>query len=502
MNAEQQAQNKNISFAALSAIGIYVATFCFLKFRLFDTVKMGLRDLAIFDQAIWNLFRNGAPYSSLVGGNIMGEHTSFFLFLIAPFYLAHFGPKTLLFLEVLCVGLGAVPVYYIARSVLKQHSTAVCFSIAYLLYPVTGFLTMDGVKYGFHLDAFLPTLYLSLFYFLIRQKRVWAVFFILLIFCVKEDTSLTVCLIGIYALVFMKDFRLGCIIILLSILWFFIATQVIIPHFYGGPSKFLANYGYLGKNSGEILWYVISHPLAIFHMLRENGLFLYAFVLLAPFAFLSLLSSEILVLGLPALLLNLLSDPAKYVVPHSPVSWHIAPLIPFVVTSAIFGTRRLCDMIAKMSYGSEEKRRSLLHRIPVVLLFTTVTTAHLFYGVSPFSLSFWEARVFPLTRFPLSSDLFQHTIYQNSDRGEMITAIKKIIPEDASLSATFYIGSHFAHRRHIFWFPERSGDSDYVLVDAQRAVNKDVARDFLRQKGNQYECVYNEGQVFLYKKSD
>lgn len=482
--------------AVWAAISVYAAVFCFLKFRLFDSVKLGLRDLSIFDQAIWNLLQHGTPYSSLVGGNIMGEHTSFFLFLIAPFYLVHFGPKTLLFLEVLCVGLGAVPVYYIARRVLKQHSTAVCFSIAYLLYPGTGFLTMDGIKYGFHLDAFLPFLYLCLIYFLITGKNLMCLIFILLTLSVKEDTALTVCLIGVYAFVMLRKFRIGSAVIVVSVVWLLFTVNVVIPYFYGGPSKFFANYEYLGGSIPEAVWFCLSHPLETFHLLREHGLFPYCVVLLAPFAFLSLLSPEILFLAFPSLLLNLLSDPTKYEVPHSYVSWHIASLVPFVVVSALYGAGRLKDILEKISGKYGKKQRLLVSRAPVFLLLTAVTVSHLFYGASPLSLSFWGLRMFSLQGF----SLFRHTIYQKSGREGAVSAIREIIPEEASVSATFYIGSHFAHRRHIFWFPERSGDADYVLVDAERAVNKDKARNYVRQKNRQYRLVYNKDQVFLYKK--
>ena len=66
------------------AVALYSLTLCFLKCRLFHAMNMGLRDLAIFDQALWYLVNHGRLYSSLVGENILGEHSSFILYLKAP----------------------------------------------------------------------------------------------------------------------------------------------------------------------------------------------------------------------------------------------------------------------------------------------------------------------------------------------------------------------------------------------------------------------------------
>ena len=462
---------------------------------------MGLRDLSIFDQAIWNLFNDGSLYSSILEKNILGEHAFFIMFLIAPFYLMYFGPKTLLFLESFFIALGALPVYFLASSEFQKKSIGLLFAVSYLLFPSTGFLNLDEVIYGFHPSSLLPVLYLSMFFFLVKRCKITFIVLTLIALSVKEDTSLTICLIGIYGIIFLKEIRLGFATVLIGILWFFSATVLIIPYFNDGPSKFFSNYSYLGNSLWEIIKIFLFHPLYVFSLLRENGLFIYSFVLLAPFAFFSLFNPEILLMWFPALLCNLLTDPKEYLVPHDYVSWHIAPIIPFIVISSIYGVKRIRGVLIMILKGMKGNLSNLLYFSPIALMLFTVTIAHLFYGVTPLSLSFWDINIYPLTKYPFCSECFKSKIYHQTGREHLLSEIKKILPVDASLSATFYMGSHFAHRKEIYWFPQYANETGYVLLDSLRAINQDDVNNFINRKSENYKLVYCKDYISLYKKS-
>ena len=198
---DSKADRKNYVVWVWLAIALYSLTLCFLKCRLFQAMNMGLRDLAIFDQALWHLLNHGQLYSSLVGENILGEHTSFILYLIAPLYQLYCSPETLVCVQSLMIGLGALPVYYIAAQAWHSQRAGLIWALSYLLFPSTGFLNMDGVIFGFHPDAFLPFFYLSLFLFLTQKRRWLCVLFVLLCLSVKEDAAITVGAIGLYSLI-------------------------------------------------------------------------------------------------------------------------------------------------------------------------------------------------------------------------------------------------------------------------------------------------------------
>ena len=162
---------------------------------------------------------------------------------------------------------------------------------------------------------------------------------------VKEDAAITVCAIGLYSLIFLREVRLGIFIIAFSSIWYAVATGFVIPYFHQAPSRFLSNYRYLGENVLDIITVCLSQPGYIISLMKEHGLIVYCFVLLAPCAFSALFCPEVLCIAVPALCLNLLADPVQYVVPHSPVSWHIAPLIPCIVIAGIYGMKRVRGLL-------------------------------------------------------------------------------------------------------------------------------------------------------------
>jgi hypothetical protein len=137
------------------------------------------------------------------------------------------------------------------------------------------------------------------------------------------------------------------------------------------------------------------------------------------------------------------------------------------------------------------------------VVMVTASSAHLFYGVTPLSLSFWGVRVFPLSRYPLQSELFNRSIYQRYAAAEdCLPDLQKTIPRTASLSASFFIGSHFAHRKELYWFPQKAAEAVYLLLDIrmQDPHMQDVKK-FLDMKHNAHKLIYCKNNIYLYKKS-
>jgi len=232
--------------------------------------------------------------------------------------------------------------------------------------------------------------------------------------------------------------------------------------------------------------------------MKEHGLIVYCFVLLAPCAFSALFCPEVLCIAVPALCLNLLADPVQYVVPHSPVSWHIAPLIPCILVASIYGMKRISGLLSTTIL---RHRTGLVSGALLGLLMMTSSSAHLFYGVTPLSLSFWDIKAFPLSRYPLQSELFNRSIYQRSAAEDSLPELQTILAGTASLSASFFIGAHFAHRTELYWFPQKAAEAEYLLLDIrmQDPRAQDVKK-FLDMKHNAHKLIYCKNNMYLYKK--
>src|SRR5436853_540958 len=69
------------------------------------------------------------------GDALFAFHVELLFFLIAPLYLLHAGPETLIVLLTAGIALGALPVYWIARRQLGQWGAALLFAAVYLLVP-------------------------------------------------------------------------------------------------------------------------------------------------------------------------------------------------------------------------------------------------------------------------------------------------------------------------------------------------------------------------------
>ncbi|HET6317996.1 MAG TPA: hypothetical protein VFG86_16195, partial [Chloroflexota bacterium] len=54
----------------------------------------------------------------------------------------------------------------------------------------------------------------------------------------------------------------------------------------------------------------------------------------------------------------------------------------------------------------------------------------------------------------------------DAGKAAFVADVSRRIPFDASLSVEFFLGSHFAARPNVYWFPVNWHDSEYVLVDS------------------------------------
>lgn len=148
--------------AVLGAIGE-------LRYWAFDTYAW---DLGNYNQAFYTtvaghrLFYYTGDLPAGTGGSLFAVHFAPFLFLLVPFYALAPGPTTLLVLQAVGLGLGAVPAYGLAKSRLASARWGYVFAGAYLLSPVVqGF-----AWYDFHPEAFLPVTVLTALWALERKR--------------------------------------------------------------------------------------------------------------------------------------------------------------------------------------------------------------------------------------------------------------------------------------------------------------------------------------------
>lgn len=419
------------------AVALYVLTFSIvtvLKHEAFQTTAF---DLGNMDQAVWNSLRGRfLPFTNWgEEGTRLAYHVDPILILISPLYLLYSDPKTLLVFQTLVVALGALPLFWLAKEMFGESLVALVFPLVYLLFPALEAANM----FDFHPTTMAAPLLLYAFYFLWKRKYPWFFLFSFLVMACKEEMPLLVIMMGLYILVVQRNWRVALTTISLGVAWFVVAVYIVIPHYNpGGRSPYLAAYGYLGQGPLTMLRTMVMEPGVVLRNVLTREKLGYLGNLLAPVAFFSLLAPQVLLLFAPTLAINLLSANPQF---YTLEKFHYAaPLVPFVVLSALLGIDYL---VAHLSPRLGMKRQTLLYLLSALVLLSTLLY-HRHHGFTPLASRFEVAQVTPHHR--LAKELMA------------------LIPEGAIVSAQSRLNPHLSQRPKIYMFPKVE-DADHLFFD-------------------------------------
>ena len=278
----------------------------------------------------------------------------------------------------------------------------------------------------------------------------FAIFAILSAGC-KEEIGLLVAMMGLYAVLVQRRWRFGFITIVLGAGWSLLAVLGIQAAFAGGNIHW-GRYAYLGDTTQAKVVSLLTRPDLLAAQLQAANVRGYFFELLLPVGFLSLLAPEILLLALPSLAINLL---AQFSPMHQVTTLiYAAPILPFVMLSAVKGAARLAGWLARW----EEKRRTSGDTAS-----GTVSPA----GVVPSTIIVLWVLGFALAGqhlygyLPGSGNAVALTVTAHDRRSQVVF---DQIPPGAIVSAQDRLNPHVAGRPTVYIYP-RVDEADYVLLD-------------------------------------
>ena len=176
-------------------IATYAAFFIYYTFSKHYAFMTYMFDLGVYNHNFWMLLNYGDPKFPF--GAI---HLFLTIYAINP------TPETLLTIQALIIPLGALFIYKLARYQLSDRKIALLLAGIYLLYP-----PLHGIsQFDFHLEAFLPTLFLAAAYFYSIQK--WRIYTVTLCFILitMRPAAYLAFFLGLYFLIGnMRDTRIG-----------------------------------------------------------------------------------------------------------------------------------------------------------------------------------------------------------------------------------------------------------------------------------------------------
>jgi uncharacterized membrane protein len=221
-------------------------------------------DLGIFDQGIWLLSRFKEPFVTIMGLNLFGDHASYILVALVPFYWVWPAAQLLLIVQTLALCLGAIPIFLLAREALRSSWLALCPAIGFLMAPALGWLNLEN----FHPDSFEVPLVLFALYFMTQRRWRAYLVMVLLLLSVKEDVPFFVVPLGIYVAL-RHDRRMGLITAYIGAIWFIASVFLLGPLLSGEAAgsldAFRIPFGGLGgllstalREPWEVLQYMLS----------------------------------------------------------------------------------------------------------------------------------------------------------------------------------------------------------------------------------------------------
>lgn len=318
------------------AVVAYTALFTWFSLRRHASYAFGDYDLGIFAQSFWTTVHLGLPFvNTHEGGSHFAYHASPVLLLLLPFYALAPATGTLLLLQTAALALGAVPVYLLGRDLVDARAGRT-FAFLYLLY-----FPVHGVNYhDFHETAFAPAPFLLGLWGLLTGRRAAAWAGVLLALTVREDMGVLVALMGLYGVlqrpgaIPRRDFVAW---IVLGLAWSAFCVFGVLPYFGGGAARHTSRYDWLGEGPLQVVLSPLLRPGLFWPALFAKTSWEYVVGLLAPLAFLPLFGWRVLLLGVPILLLNLLSSFGGMRLFES---HYAGPLIPFVFAAGVVGYAR------------------------------------------------------------------------------------------------------------------------------------------------------------------
>jgi len=421
----------------LTTVAGYIVVFSYLTILKYYAFRVYAADLGIINQSLWTTLFAGRFFYSTVeslyipSGVFFAIHFSPIMFLIMPVYAVFPFPEMLLALQSLIIGFGAIPIFWIARDVLRSRLAGVIFALMYLLYaPIQALNWHD-----FHMQAFLPLFFSLSLHYLIKSK--WLRFFVLLILAMmcEEHAAIVVVFIGFYVgwrqkdqlsllvkekTLKSKEFLMMPITVAMGAIWylftlwyrgtFFSINPDLVYEFVGS-----GNFGILGVTEmWEIPFAAVSQPLKFLELLSFDWQLkvLYIVLFFAPVAFLSVLDSALLP-AIPWIAFSIMSQATV----HHVLSKHhySAYIISFVFIAGILGFKKTWEFVAeKPNLG---RAKSLLMSVLVCSVVMSAVSSPLSPVLNIFYPGYYQDGGFP--------EVTHHEA--------LLSEVIQIVPPDASI---------------------------------------------------------------------
>jgi uncharacterized membrane protein len=280
------------------------------------------------------------------GGSHLTGHFDPILVLLAPLFLLYPYAETLLVLQTLWLTSGALPVYLLARRHVRHRGAAVALAVVYLAYPA-----LHGVNcFDFHSVALCIPLFIWLLYYLERGERVGYYVALALLLLVREDISIALVFIGLYAIFsnVKSQVRMGWVTMAVAVTYFVVVKAAFMGRVdplntasgkAGGYAYFYEAMIPAGHSTAALIGTLFSNPAFVLAQVFTEDKVSFMLKLLVPLFGLPLLARGRMMLVYGSALTLLASRTYLYSIHFQ----YTSLLIPFLFVLAISALGRLAS---------------------------------------------------------------------------------------------------------------------------------------------------------------
>lgn len=452
----------------------YFVRFALMSVQVQDGFGAPGYDMGIFDQGVWLLSRFHAPFVTVMGRNLFGDHTSFVLVLAVPLYWIWPEAQTLLVLQAALIAAAAIPVYLLARRRTSSTWMATALAAAYLLNPAL----QHGNLEQFHPEAFLVLFIALAIYAAAEWHRALLVLSVAGCLLVKEDSALLVIPLGIWVY-FRRDRAWGAGIALAAATYMIIAFKVVIAALLGTDSFYTGRIPFGGL--GGLVAAPFTHPGRFWDYVRSGHRPFYVWQMGAAFGWVFLVAPEIAAIGILTLAENVVSN-FPYM---QQIDYHYSlPLVPVLAMGTVFAVGRL--------------RRPRSRAVATVYVTAAALVACTLWGLAPFS----------------RNPVYPHAA-PGSPQVRAINRALQAVPPNAVVSADYPYVSHLDHRIAIYQWPTPfratywglyteegrrlpfAGKVQYLVIPTHRTGVDASTFDAIAER---FELVTSGGGVSVYRR--
>jgi uncharacterized membrane protein len=440
--------------------------------------RLARYDLGNMVQAVWSTAHGRPLEITDASGEQMvrlGSHVDPILAALVPLWMLVPSPLVLVAVQIAAVAFGAFPVFWLARRHTGSERVAGVVALAYLAYPWIAWTAVDA----FHpVTLAIPFLLLSVWFLDSDRLAPFAVCAVI-VMSTGELMGIAIAALGIWYALARGERRAGALITAGGALWTIVALYVIVPHFYGGDSRFYGFYERVGGSPLGILRTAVTDPLAIVSTVTSGDDVLYVALLAVPLGGIFVLAPGLAAVAIPQLGANLLADSTSTTDPHA---HYIAAILPFVFAAAAIGLGRL----------------SQTRGMRMALLALTLSLA------SSVVVGPWPGALGGQPDF--------YRLDLPSAQIEAVRDAVALVPPDSRVSSTNRIGSHLSARRYLYslpvvrdaewvvldlsdtWLPDSERGGGELAPGALRRIERALAR------GPEWDTVFARSGVFVFRR--